>query len=314
VVAAVGVDLGSDAVDLSFSRPPLSERPGQPLLLAMGDPVAGPLLGLFYDRPATPEELAGPPDLTPAHSHSCDSFRLCLRGELIVGQQRYAPGGFRFQRAGRPYGRDGDAPHVDGNWRTILFADRRGHLVRPTDPALRAQAAAAAPEIAARYGPLLPVLLDDDDPGVAGLVTDLGEPSAVGHVDGSFAGAGRWSALPDGTRVTAARLGLPELGPIVLLLRTPPGAVALGATTWGTDAVHLVAAGTGLVAGGAVRAAGDVRVQGPGTPWAEVVAGPGGVDHLLVLGDRRGAQPEGARTAWHDAVLGRVDALALAAA
>ncbi len=139
--AALGMDVGADTFDLSFHEPPLSERSGQPMMLGMGDPVAGPLLGLFYDAPSTPEQLAGPPDLAPAHSHSCDNFRICMKGELIVGQERYHHGEFRLQQSGRPYGQDGDAPHVDGNWRIIFFADRRGHLVRPTNPEIRASTA-----------------------------------------------------------------------------------------------------------------------------------------------------------------------------
>ena len=135
--AALGMDLEADTFDLSFREPPLSERSGQPLLLGMGDPVAGPLLGLFFDAPSTPEQLAGPPDLAPAHSHSCDNFRICMKGELIVGKERYHHGEFRLQQSGRPYGQDGDAPHVEGNWRIIFFADRRGHLVRPTNPEIR---------------------------------------------------------------------------------------------------------------------------------------------------------------------------------
>ena len=158
----------------------------------MGDPPRS-LLGLFFDAPSTPEQLAGPPDLAPAHSHSCDNFRICMKGELIVGKERYHHGEFRLQQSGRPYGQDGDAPHVDGNWRIIFFADRRGHLVRPTNPEIRAQYRAAAPAISERYGDLLPELLDDDDGGVVGMVTNLTTPlSKLGHIDSSFRGPDGW--------------------------------------------------------------------------------------------------------------------------
>ena len=219
--AALGMDVGADTFDLSFHEPPLSERSGQPMLLGMGDPVAGPLLGLFYDAPSTPEQLAGPPDLAPAHSHSCDNFRICMKGELIVGQERYHHGEFRLQQSGRPYGQDGDAPHVEGNWRIIFFADRRGHLVRPTNPEIRAQYRAAASSISERYGDLLPELLDDDDGGVVGMVTNLTTPlSKLGHIDGSFRDADEWDTI-GASKVVAALLGLPDLGPVVLLLSTP---------------------------------------------------------------------------------------------
>ena len=222
--AALGMDVGADTFDLSFHEPPLSERSGQPMLLGMGDPVAGPLLGLFYDAPSTPEQLAGPPDLAPAHSHSCDNFRICMKGELIVGQERYHHGEFRLQQSGCPYGQDGDAPHVDGNWRIIFFADRRGHLVRPTNPEIPARVPGRGVVDQRAYGDLLPELLDDDDGGVVGMVTNLTTPlSKLGHIDGSFRDAAQWDTL-GASKVAASLLGLPDLGPVVMLLQHPRGA------------------------------------------------------------------------------------------
>jgi hypothetical protein len=204
MIQAVGLPLGGEAVDLSFRRPPLSDRSGAPVLIGMGDGVAGPLVGLFFDGPSTPEQLAGPPDLAPAHSHPCDNFRVVMKGELWVGRERYHHGQFRLQRTGRPYGRDGDAPHREGNWRIIFFADRRGHRVRPTNPELRAQYASAEAMARTRehFGDALPVVLADEDDGVDGLVTTIGKPfSRLGHVDGSFEEAGDWEPVGVGGRV-----------------------------------------------------------------------------------------------------------------
>ena len=278
------------ALDLSFRRPPLDEQSGTPMLLAMGDPVAGPLLGLFYDAPSTPEQLTGPPDLTPAHSHSCDNFRICMKGELWVGRERYHHGEFRLQQSGRPYGSDGDAPHPEGNWRIIFFADRRGYAVRPTNPELRKQYAAATRDATRdRLGDLVPELLDDGDPGVVGMATNLTTPlSRVGHIDGTFADAGGWDGLGDGSRVAAALLGLHDLGPLVLLLSTPPGRVATPACTFDTDSFRLVVRGS-CSWDGAEQVMGDMRVQPGGAAWQEVVAGPDGLHQVLILGDRRGA-------------------------
>src|ERR1700677_898441 len=189
MIGLVGLENSSEDLDLSYRRPPLADRSGAPVLIGIGDPVMGPLVGLFFDAPSTPEQLAGPPDLTPAHSHPCDNFRVVMKGELWVGQERYHHGEFRLQRSGRPYGRDGDAPHEEGNWRVIFFADRRGHRVRPTNPELRAQS--STPEMFARtqerMGDLLPVILPDDDDGVDGLVTTIDKPfSRLGHIDASF--------------------------------------------------------------------------------------------------------------------------------
>ncbi|HEY3673327.1 MAG TPA: hypothetical protein VGN51_20500 [Acidimicrobiia bacterium] len=43
-----------DEIEMSFSRPPLSERSGKPMLLAFGDDDTGPLMGLFFDAPCAP--------------------------------------------------------------------------------------------------------------------------------------------------------------------------------------------------------------------------------------------------------------------
>lgn len=304
MLAALGIDLDESTLDLSFREPPLSERSGRPMMIGIGDAVAGPFLGLFYDAPSTPEQLAGPPDLAPAHSHSCDNFRICMKGELIVGQERYHHGEFRLQQSGRPYGQDGDAPHVDGNWRIIFFADRRGHMVRPTNPEIRAQYRAAAPRAREHYGGLLPELLDDEDGGVVGMVTNITTPlSKVGHIDGSFRDADSWSKLGE-SKVAAALLGLPDLGPVVLLLRTPAAQVAAPECTLGTEGFRLVIAGS-YTRDGQQRAMGDMRIQAAHTPWERVVAGPDGLDEVVILGDRRGASlhvddgEPGAR-AWAD--------------
>jgi hypothetical protein len=293
MIGAVGLDLAGDVVDLSFRRPPLGNRSGRPVLIGIGDSVAGPLVGLFYDAPSTPEQLAGPPDLTPAHSHPCDNFRVVLVGELWVGQERYHPGEFRLQRSGRPYGRDGDAPHPDGNWRIIFFADRRGHRVRPTNPELRAQSASAEAirRTQEHYGDLLPVILPDEDDGVDGLVTTITTPfSRVGHVDGSFDDADTWEPLGS-SRAAVSLLGVHDVGPVVILQRTPPGELAAPAVRFGSDVFRAVIGGSHDRSGPTV-AMGDTLTRAAGLEWEQVVAGPQGLDELIIIGDRRGADPE----------------------
>jgi hypothetical protein len=291
MLAALGFALDTDSFDVSFRRPPLSESSGQPLLYGMGDPIAGPLLGLFYDAPSTPEELAGPPDLTPAHSHSCDSFRIVMKGELWVGQERYHHGEFRLQQSGIPYGQDGDAPHVDGNWRIIFFADRRGFAVRPTNAEARAQMRVAVEAMRDRYADVLPEILAADDGGVIGLVTTITTPmSKLGHIDGSFADAASWDALGE-SRAAVSVLGLPGCGPVVMLVHTPAAATAAPGCTFDTDGFRLVVAGS-YERDGTTYEMGDMRFQGAGTRWERVVAGPDGLDEVVILGDRRGASPQ----------------------
>src|SRR5215213_9409036 len=112
-IVARGFDT-SEAFDLSFRKGTLSERNHAPMIVGIGDPVYGPMIGLFFDAPSTPEEWAAGIDLTPSHSHPCDNFRIVMKGELWVGAQRYHHGEFRIQRSARPYGADGDAPHDEG--------------------------------------------------------------------------------------------------------------------------------------------------------------------------------------------------------
>jgi hypothetical protein len=294
MIGAVGHDVNGDSFELSFRTPPLNERSGMPVLVGIGDPVVGPLVGLFFDAPSTPEQLVGPPDLAPAHSHPCDNFRVVMKGELWVGQERYHHGEFRLQRSGRPYGRDGDAPHVEGNWRIIVFADRRGHRVRPTNPELRAQSSTpeAFERTKERFGGLLPVILPDDDDGVEGLVTTIDKPfSRLGHVDGCFDDASTWGAVGEHARVAVTLMGDHDRGPIVIVQRTDPGAIATPTLSFGSDVFRCVVSGS-HVDGGRVRQMGDARFHAAGDGFDAVVAGPEGLDEVMIIGDRQGSTPK----------------------
>jgi hypothetical protein len=293
MIKAVGMNANKLGVELSFRRPPLSDRSGMPVLIGMGDGVCGPLVGLFFDAPSTPEQLAGPPDLAPAHSHPCDNFRVVMKGELIVGQERYHHGEFRLQRSGRPYGRDGDAPHPDGNWRIIFFADRRGHRVRPTNPNLRAEY--ASPEAIARtkdrFGDVLPVVLADEDDGVDGLVTTIDKPfSRIGHLDGSFDDAPGWHPVGQDGRISVALMGVHDVGPVVILQRTPPGQVATPVLSFGSDVFRCVIRGS-TCSGDQTREMGDTAAFPDGHRWPLSTAGPHGLDEVIIVGDRRGGAP-----------------------
>lgn len=296
MIGIAGLEGGGDARTLSFRRPPLSDQSGRPVLIGIGDPVAGPLVGLFYDAPSSPEQLAGPPDLTPAHSHPCDNFRVVMKGELWVGKERYHHGEFRLQRTGTPYGRDGDAPHVDGNWRIIMFADRRGHRVRPTNRKLRAEA--STPEAFAatreRLGDLLPEILPDEDDGVEGLVSTIDKAfSSLGHVDASFAEAEQWQPIDGDRRIAVSVMGAHDVGPVVILQRTAAGREATPEFRVGTEVFRCVIRGSALSTAGA-RDMGDTVLGAADEPWAPVVAGPEGLDELIVLGDRSAGAPQGA--------------------
>jgi hypothetical protein len=293
MIGARGFEVPGQEFDISFRRQPLTDWSGRALVVGMSDAVAGPLVMLLYDAPSTPEQLAGPPDLTPAHGHPSDNMRVVMKGELIVGKDHYFPGDFRLQRTGRPYGRDGDAPHVDGNWRVILFADRRGHILRATNKELREQTSGpeALERIHKQFGDLLPEILEDDDDGVPGLVTTLDKPfNPLGNADASYAEAGTWPALRNGSHIVVTLMGLHDLGPILIQQHTPAGAMATPAFTVDSDVFRCVVSGSHQRAGEVVEM-GDCRFQGAGSAWDAVVAGPDGLDEVIVFGDRRGASP-----------------------
>jgi len=297
-----GFEIPAEAFDLSYYQPPLSERNHMPMLIGIGDQRVGPMVGLFFDAPSTPEELAGPPDLSPAHAHVCDNFRIVMKGELWVGQERYHHGEFRLQRSARPYGADGDAPHVEGNWRIICFADRRGSRVRPTNPEMRAkveneEALNRAKEM---YGDLMPEILPPNDPGVNGLVTSIDKPwSRLQHIDASLAEADSWLQVGDGGRIAVSLMGVHDVGPIYVVQRTPAGKMATPAMTFGSDVFRCVISGSHRRNRETIQM-GDARFQAARIPWQAVVAGPDGLDEVIIVGDRTGAVPtvEGEDNGW----------------
>ncbi|MBW8825326.1 MAG: hypothetical protein JF603_03090 [Acidobacteria bacterium] len=304
-ITARGFELDDNqVVELSFRKPPLSEWNHKPFRLYIGDDDRGPGVGLFFDAPSTPEEMAAPIDLTPAHGHVCDNFRIVMKGELWVGRERYHHGEFRIQRSARPYGADGDAPHPEGNWRIIAFADRRGARTRPTKPELRAQVEndeAIQKQREATGFDILP----PNDPGINGLVTTLDKPwSKVQHIDASVHDAGEWPAIGDGGRVCVNLLADHEVGPIFIVQRTPAGAMATPRMTVGSDVFRCVISGSYRREDGEIVEMGDGRAHAPGVPWEAVTAGPDGLDEIIIIGDRSGRQAtvEGPDNGWAERI------------
>jgi hypothetical protein len=306
-------EVPGDAFDLSFRKPPLGDRNHMPILMGIGDDTVGPYIGLFFDAPSTPEEWEAGVDLTPAHSHVCDNFRIVMKGELWVGPERYYHGEFRLQRASRPYGADGDAPHEEGNWRIISFADRRGARVRPTNPELRAEV--EDDEVIAKQREMYGVdILPANDPGVNGLMTTIDkEWSAVQHIDASFAEVDTWLPVANGSTMSVSLLGVHDVGPMWILQRTPAGAVATPAMTVGSDVFRCVIDGSHERSGENVEM-GDCRFQSANVAWDEVVAGADGLDEVICIGDRTGLPihvGDGDKVGWADQIQATFERLAV---
>ena len=100
----------------------------------------------------------------------------------------------------------------------------------------------------------------------------------------------------------AGAMGDPDTGPIVLLTRVDGGGPAFGRFRLASDLVRLVVRGSCAIDGHAY-VAGDMRAQIAGTPVGEAVAGPDGLDEVIVVADRRHLVPSATDDPeWADAL------------
>jgi len=273
--------------DLRFGTSPVQDDKRLHLGIDIGDVEKGPRVGMVYWPPSTPEEMVEAPSLGRPHSHPSDNLRIEIKGALVMGRDVIRPGAFRMHRASSPYGSEGAARHVDGNWLVLCFADKRGCRPRYSNRALRAEK--ETEELVQREREITGVdVLRPNDPGVQGFVTTLTTSWGRGqYIDASLDESGDWPGLANGVRVCVSLMGDHEVGPIYIIQRTPPGAVATPAMTVGSDVFRCVVSGSGE-RDGQVLSAGDARVQAAGVPWGEVTAGPTGLDEVIIIGDRRG--------------------------
>ncbi|WP_123024338.1 hypothetical protein [Mycolicibacterium stellerae] len=299
------VELSFAATDRWITPPYLrsaartADTPFDVTAILAGDSVKGPLILLLAVAPGIE-----PPD-APAHGHASDNFRISLCGTLPMGSQRYGAGEFRFQRGWKPYASDNYAHGTDGGWTMLCFADRRGARVRHVDPDAPAHGPADA-NLAAWLG--IGGDLTSNDPhltaGDSALAVNFGV-SRKPHLNGSYAQASAWPGVGTDTRAMGALLGDPQRGPLMVMSRTSPNALSASRFTVDTELVHVVVRGSCTI-GDQSRRAGDIRVTRAGAETESVVAGPDGVDELIVLGDRSGALPRfcGDARGWPSAIEG----------
>ena len=250
---------------------------GKDLALLLGDPECGPLIELT-SRPPEPEEMPR----APAHGHASDNWRITIQGTTNMGTYAYGPGQFRFQDGGVPYAGDNLAWGPEGGFGIIMFADRRGSPIRfvERDHPFQEGADQGARAFADAYG----FALCDPCPGAPAIRTNLGQ-TQFGHLDTGFEESDSWPEAAPGVRLATSLLGEVTAGPVLALLRCEPGAPACPAGTVDTEVFHAVVAGSCQVEG-SPRALGDAWVTAPG-PQPGVVAGPGGLSHIVVFADRR---------------------------
>lgn len=250
---------------------------GKDLAILMGDPSCGPLVEAT-SRPPEPAE----PFRAPAHGHPADNWRITLQGITNMGRDAYSDGQFRFQDGGVPYAGDNLAWGPEGGFGIIVFADRRGSPIRFVKPDHEFQAGAdeGARMFADKHG----FELCDPCPGAPAIRTTLGETNK-GMLLGEFAESDSWTEVVPGVRLATSLLGEVTAGPVLALLRCDPGAPAFPAGTLDTEAFHAVVSGS-CVVDGSTKALGDAWLTAAGAQ-PEVVAGPDGLQHIVLIGDRR---------------------------
>jgi hypothetical protein len=268
-------------VDASFDdRAGWSESLGAEILgILAGDDHCGPFIVLSYVEPME-EQMP----LSFAHAHASDNWRISVRGTTNMGRDTYEQGQFRFHDGGVPYASDNFAWGPDGGLGILMFADRRGFAIRPVKAEI---AATVVPEQAAA-GAFLGIDLQDPCPGAPAIATTMG-PTTRSHLDGGFDTSGAWDEIAPGVRMAVALAGEPTAGPVLVFLDGAPGSEVVPPRAIGSDTI--VAPVTGSIdAAGTALGQGDVRVEEPGVEHPGLVAGPDGVQLVVIFADRRALQ------------------------
>jgi hypothetical protein len=311
---ALGQSLDGDHLDLSFARsqgwPKVGPGEGMPpsLWLSVGDPVSGPAVQLGVCAPV-PQTL-----WLDTHYHGSDQFRATLQGDFQLQRKRMVARDFGFQMSGLPY-REGLVGGGNDLWMFAVQGDRRGARATLT----RNDGTFVLGEIGEDQ--LDRPVASPDDPywrdlpggsrGVAALAT---RPAVIrgGFAWGRFGDTQDWLSLADGVVASAGVLGHGVTGPVVLAIQCDAGQVAVPAGCAATELVIAVVRGRCEI-GGQHYTVGDVRVQKAHAPLAGVVAGPEGLDCVLLIADRRGIprMPGGApgSRSWFSGVASIVDEL-----
>jgi hypothetical protein len=228
---------------------------GKSLDLLMGDDTAGPYVLFSCFGPMEDEMPRGP-----AHGHDSDTWRMSILGTTNVGKYAYTDGQFRYG--------------------VLIFGDRRGWSACPVDKNLQEQAAVQQKPFSAKLG------IQDEHPSPEGsaIASTLGETS-LGHLDSSFDTAKDWDEVSPGIRATVSLMGDRSVGPVLVLLKGDPGAGVVPAGNLGTETLHVVVEGACTV-DGVTKTFGDFWLNEAGAQ-PEVVAGPEGLSHVLLIGERQ---------------------------
>lgn len=266
-------------VDATYAdRSGWSESQGATILpIMVGDDHCGPFIVLSYVEPSE-EQMP----LSFAHAHASDNWRVSVRGTTNMGQDTYEQGQFRFHDGGVPYASDNFAWGPDGGYGIIMFADRRGFAIRP----VKAEIAAKVTPEQELAGKFLGIDMQDPCPGAPAIATTMG-PTTRAHLDGGFDTSATWNEIAPGVRMAAGIAGEPTAGPVLVFIDCAADREAAPARTLASETIVAPVSGS-VDAAGTTLVQGDVRVEERDVPHPALVAGPDGVQLVMIFADRRG--------------------------
>ena len=244
--------------------------------IMVGDDHCGPFVVLSYVEPRDAQM-----PLSFAHAHASDNWRISVRGTTNMGRDTYEQGQFRFHDGGVPYASDNFAWGPDGGYGIIMFADRRGFAIRP----VKAEIAERVSPQQEAAGAFLGIDMRDPCPGAPAIATTMG-PTTRSHLDGGFDASHEWDEIAPGIRMAAGLAGEPTCGPVLVFLECAAGVEAVPAHSIGSETIVAPVSGS-VVAGDATLTQGDVRLQERDVEHRALVAGPDGVQLVVIFADRR---------------------------
>ena len=134
-------------------------------------------------------------------------------------------------------------------------------------------------------GALLGIDMQDPCPGAPAIATTMGATERA-HLDGGFDTSDQWDEIAPGVRMAAGIAGEPTSGPVLVFLDCAAGSEAVASHVLGTEVIVAPVAGS-VEAAGTTLAQGDVRLEEADVEHPALVAGPDGVQLVLIVADRR---------------------------
>ena len=269
-------------VDASFDdRAGWSESLGAEILgVLAGDDHCGPFIVLSYMEPM--DEMM---PLGFAHAHASDNWRISVRGTTNMGRDAYEQGQFRFHDGGVPYASDNFAWGPDGGYGIVMFADRRGFAIRPGEGRDRRDRGAGAGGGRRRSsGSTCRTRVPVPPPSPPRWARPSGRTSTVASTPPA-----EWDEIAPGVRMAAGLAGEPTGGPVLVFLDCAAGREAVPVRSIGSDTIVVPVTGS-IDAAGTTLAQGDVRVEEADIEHPALVAGPDGVQLVVIFADRRALQ------------------------